>query len=114
MHTEKTNDNRFVIRDLSRNDLELITEALVIMRSKILPDTERFSEVRKAAIKMDDSITVVRIKQMWISKGKCSATIVVECADRASHIIMARVKEAVFSYSLFSVLNFPYNPIKDC
>jgi hypothetical protein len=62
MHTEKTNDNRFVIRDLSRNDLELITEALVIIRSKILPDTERFSEVRKAAIKIYNSINEVLIK----------------------------------------------------
>jgi hypothetical protein len=56
MYTESTSDSRFAIQDLTRAELELISEGLIILRNEKLSNNEKFKTERKTVLEIYNSI----------------------------------------------------------
>jgi hypothetical protein len=64
MYCERTSTTKFAIQDLSIQDLELLQEALVILKSEKLNMNEQFQEDKKRAIEIYQEID----RELIISK----------------------------------------------
>lgn len=58
MYTEQTSPGKFAIQDLSKTELELLIEGLVVLKNEKLIDHENFVHERELAVKMHHSMNV--------------------------------------------------------